>query len=153
VRYLIGVGNYAGFDDSIGLRVAEAIAERGLDRDFTAIEIGGNALDLVHYLNAETESVLIVDCALMGLEPGEYGFFAPEQVATRKSLPGLSTHEADVLKVVELVASLGEALPTITMLGIEPEAIRVETGLSRRLEERFEEYVRAAVGFFGVEPE
>jgi len=149
VRYLIGIGTYNGLDDSIGLRVAERVAEQGLDRDFTALELGGNLLDLVHYLDAETEHVLIVDSARMGRSPGEYTFFEPEQVDGRKELAGFSTHEGDVLKVLALAESLGCTLPPITILGIEPELIAEGMELSEALRVRLDEYVEAAVAFFG----
>jgi len=148
VRYLIGTGNYAGFDDSIGLRVAETIADDGVDHGFRVIDLGGNLLDLIHYLDSGSEAVLIVDSARMGMAPGEYAFFGPEQVQTRKQLAGFSTHEGDLLKVLDLAASLGRQLPTVTILGIEPEEIRTEVGLSAALASRLEEYVLAALGFF-----
>lgn len=149
MRYLIGIGNYSGYDDSIGLRVIEAVAAAGLDRDFTAIELGGNLLDLLHYLDEDVECVLLVDSARMGKAPGEYVFFTPEVATTRKELAGFSTHEGDLLKVLELAASLGRPLPRITVLGIEAETITTGIGLSRTLESRLDEYVAAAVGFFG----
>jgi hydrogenase maturation protease len=149
MRYLIGIGNYGAFDDSIGLRVAEAISERGLDRDFAAIELGGNLLDLLHYLGEETERVLIVDTARMGVAPGEFAFFEPEQVESRRDLAGFSTHEGDVMKVLALGASLGQPLAPITIMGIEPARIAEEIGLSAPLAARLEEYVAAAVAFFG----
>lgn len=148
MRYLIGIGTYAGFDDSIGLRVAEEVSARGLDRDFRAIEIGGNVLDLAHYLDEETSDVLIVDTAKMGKAPGEWSLFEPADVTTRKRLPGVSTHEGDVLKVLELAASLGNPLPRVTFLGIEPADIHTEVGLSDVLAARVDDYVAAAVGFF-----
>lgn len=148
MRYLIGIGTYAGFDDSIGLRVAEAISERGLDRGFRAIELGGNVLDLTHYLDEQTVDVLIVDSAKMGAAPGEWALFEPNAVDTRKQLPGISTHEGDVLKVLQLAASLGTPLPRVTFLGIEPADIHTEVGLSVELADRFDEYVEAAVAFF-----
>jgi len=145
VRYLIGIGTYNGLDDSIGLRVAERVAEEGLDRDFTALELGGNLLDLLHYLGADTEHVLIVDSARIGRAPGEYAFFVPEQVESRKDLAGFSTHEGDVLKVLALAESLGQALPPITILGIEPERIAEGMELSAALRARLDEYVAVAV--------
>lgn len=150
MRYLIGIGNYYGRDDSIGLRVAEHIGEAGLDEDagFRAIDLGGNLLDLVHYLDAQTEAVLIVDAAKMGLEGGAHAFFTPDQVATRRSHAGLSTHEADLIKVLEFARALGTPMPPVTILGIEPVELADEPGLSSVLEARFEEYVSAAVGFF-----
>lgn len=149
MRYLIGIGNYSGYDDSIGLRVVEALAEAGLDRDFTAIELGGNLLDLLHYLDEDVEGVLVVDSARMGRTPGEFVFFTPEMATTRKELAGFSTHEGDLLKVLELAASLGRPLPPITVLGIEAETITTGIGLSPTLEARLEEYVAAAVDFLG----
>ena len=148
MRYLIGTGNYTGFDDSIGLRVAEAIAEDGIDHGFRVIDLGGNLLDLVHYLDSGSDEVLIVDAARMGMTPGDYAFFGADQAQTRKEMAGLSTHEGDLLKVLDLAASLGRHLPTVTILGIEPEEIRTEVGLSATLASRFEDYVEAAVGFF-----
>lgn len=147
MRYLIGIGNYYGFDDSIGLRVAEAIGERGLDRGFQAIDLGGNLLDVVHYLGADTEQVLIVDSARMGLVPGDFAIFQPEDVASHKRLDGISSHEGDLMKVLEFASAMGQTLEHISILGIEPADIRNEPGLSVLLEERFEEYVTAAVGF------
>ncbi len=149
MRYLIGIGNYSGWDDSIGLRVIEAVAAAGLDRGFTAIELGGNLLDLLHYLDEDVECVLVVDSARMGKTPGEYVFFTPDVVTTRKELAGFSTHEGDLLKVLELAASLGRPLPPITVLGIEAENITTGIGLSRALASRLDEYVAAAIGFFG----
>jgi hydrogenase maturation protease len=148
VRYLIGIGNYYELDDSIGLRVAEAIGDRGLDRGFRAIDLGGNLLDLVHYIGEETEQVLIVDSARMGLATGEYAFFAPGQVASRKRVGTMSTHEGDLLKVLEFAGSLDGSLPPITIMGIEPAEVRGEPGLSAPLADRFEVYVEAAVAHF-----
>jgi hydrogenase maturation protease len=150
VRYLIGIGNYYGLDDSIGLRIAETIGERGLDRGFTAIDLGGNLLDLVHYLGAEVEQVLIVDSARMGRSPGEFAFFAPDDVVSHKRLAGVSSHEGDLLKVLEFAEGLGEVRAPITILGIEPAEIANEPGLSAVLAERFEEYVGAATSFFSA---
>lgn len=148
MRYLIGIGTYLGLDDSIGLRIAETIAEEGLDRGFVAVDMGGNLLDLVHYLGEATEAMLVVDCARMGREPGEFAFFTPAEVTTRKDLAGISTHEGDLLKVLELASSLGQTLPPITIMGIEPAEVREEVGMSPALQAGFREYVDAAVGFF-----
>ena len=150
MRYLIGIGNYYGFDDSIGLRVAETIGQRGLDREFVAIDMGGNLLDLVHYLGAEIEQVLIVDSARMGRAPGEFACFTPDEVVSRKPAEGLSTHEGDLMKVLEFAAALSEPLAPITILGIEPAEIRAEPGLSPVLAEHLDEYVDAAVAFLSA---
>jgi len=147
VRYLIGIGNYYGRDDAIGLRIAELIGETGLDRDFRAIDLGGNLLDVVHYLDAQTEQVLIVDSARMGLAPGDYAFFTLDQVASVKGSASLSTHEGDLVKVLEFAEATNGPLPPITILGIEPAELADEPGLSDTLEARLDQYVAAAVEF------
>ena len=147
MRYLIGIGNYYGLDDSIGLRIAETIGERGLDRGFRAIDLGGNLLDLVHYLGADAEQVLIIDAARMGHEPGAYEFFVPADVTTRKRGAGMSTHEGDLMKVLEFAGALGGAIAPVTIMGVEPALLGNEPGLSPVLQSRFEEYVTAALEF------
>lgn len=147
MRYLIGIGTYFGRDDSIGLRIAEHIAEVGLDQGFRSIDLGGALIDLIHYLRDDAERVLIVDTARMGMAPGEYVYFEPDQVRTRKSLAGISSHEDDLLKVLEFAEATGGPLPALTIMGIEPAELADEPGLSVELERRFDEYVAAAVQF------
>jgi hypothetical protein len=66
---------------------------------------------------------------------------------SRKRVGTMSTHEGDLLKVLEFAVSLGEPLAPITIMGIEPAEVANEPGLSAPLAERFDEYVDAAVGF------
>ena len=116
MRYLIGAGTYAAFDDSIGLRIVEHVAEKGLERGFSAVDLSAGALALMPYLDKTTEHILLVDTAKMGLAPGSYLFFAPEQVVSRKPLGGISTHEDDILKVLELARATGHHIPPITLM-------------------------------------
>ena len=145
MRYLIGVGNYTAFDDSVGLRLIEHIAEHGLDKGFRAIDLSGNTVNLLNYLEKGTEHILIVDSAKMGRQAGEYEFFRPEDVETKKELSGLSTHEGDLLKVLEFARELKYHIPPITFMGIEPETIKNEMGLSGALQSRLVEYAEAAI--------
>jgi hydrogenase maturation protease len=145
VRYLIGVGNYTAGDDAIGPRIVEAIAEQGLDQGFRAIDLSSNSLNLVSYLAPDTEAILVVDSARMGLAPGDVRFFSPGDVHTRKTLPGISTHEGDILKVLELARAVGYQLPPVDVMGIEPESIEPGAGVSKTLETRTAGYVAAAI--------
>ncbi|OVE73636.1 hypothetical protein BVX94_03265 [bacterium B17] len=144
-RYIIGLGNYARDDDSIGLRVVEQIVERGLDKDFTAVEVGNNGITLLTYFNDETERILVVDCACMGKTPGDYLIFSPDDVASKKTVGNISTHEGDILKLIELGKQLGDPIPEIKLLAIEPESLGMDMKLSDTLASRLDEYVDAAV--------
>ena len=145
MRYLVGVGNYMAGDDAVGPRVVEHVVVNGLDRDFEAVDLSTDALRLVAYLNAETEAVLVVDAAQLGLPPGDYRFFSPDEVETQKELSGLTTHEGDVLKVLELARDAGYPIPPFAIMGIEPCDMESGIELSECLGERVPAYAAAAI--------
>lgn len=145
MRYLIGVGNYMAGDDAVGPRVVEYVTVNGLDRGFEAVDLSTDAMSLVAYLDADTEAVLVVDAAQLGLTPGEYRIFTPDEVETQKELSGLTTHEGDVLKVLELAGAAGYPIPRVAIMGIEPYDMESGIDLSEGLAARVPEYAAAAV--------
>jgi hydrogenase maturation protease len=145
VRYLVGVGNYLAGDDGVGPRVIEYVVANGLDRGFVAVDLSTDALSLVAYLDADTEAVLVVDAARVELAPGDFRFFSPDEVETQKELTGLTTHEADVLKVLELAREAGYPIPRFAIMGIEPSGMGGGMALSACLAERLPQYAAAAI--------
>jgi hydrogenase maturation protease len=145
MKYIIGSGNYSMFDDSIGIRVIEYIMDNNLENNFNAVELAGNALNLLTYLDEKTEKILIIDTAKMNLKAGEFRFFKPENVISEKELAGFSTHEGDLIKVIELGKRTGHVIPEILFMGIEPSEIRNEFGVSGILEEKIGFYAETAI--------
>jgi len=145
VRYLIGVGTYAMGDDGIGLRVVEEIARTGRATDFEAIDLSGSGLGLLSYFTPETEMILLVDAVRAGREPGESFLFGPDDVATRRILSGISTHEGDLLQAIELGRSLGYPVPPIRILGIEPGRVEPGMELSPLLAANLPRYIETAI--------
>jgi hydrogenase maturation protease len=145
LRYIIGVGNSTMADDGIGLRIVEHLARHGLERGFEAVAIADEGTRLLFYLTESTDKIVIVDAVDMGLEPGEYRLFRPEDVETQKIASGMTTHEGDILRVLELAAGLGYPIPPVTILGIQPGSLRPGLELSPALESQFDTYVRVAL--------
>jgi hydrogenase maturation protease len=145
LRYLVGLGNYTAGDDAVGVYVVEHVVANGLDRGFAAVDLSTNALNLVAYLNPDTEAVLVVDAARLDLAPGDYRFFSPGEVETQKQLAGLSTHEGDALTVLEMARSAGYPIPPFAIMGIEPQDMASGIKLSERLAERVPAYAAAAI--------
>lgn len=145
MRYLVGVGSYMAGDDAVGPRVVEHIAVNGLERGFEAVDLSTDALSLVAYLSADTEAVLVVDAARLGLAPGDYRIFSPDQVETQKEVSGLTTHEGDVLKVLDLARDAGYPIPHVAIMGIEPFDMQGGIELSEVVGERVPEYAAAAI--------
>jgi hydrogenase maturation protease len=144
-RYLIGIGNETMTDDGIGPRVADAAAPRARALGFETVVIGHDTLGLLSYFDEAASRILFVDCVRMGRTPGDWRLFAPEDVATQKVLGRMTTHEGDVLRIVEMARQLGTAMPRVTILGIEPARVEPGLDLSAALEQRLEEYVQAAL--------
>ncbi len=132
-------------DDGVGLRIVEYLARSGREQGFEAVAIADEGSRLLFYLSGDTEKVVIIDAVDMGLAPGEFRLFLPEDVETRKTGGGLTTHEGDILKVLELARRLGYAIPPITILGIQPQSLGPGLELSPALASRFESYVLAAL--------
>ena len=149
MRYLVGIGNYTMGDDGIGLRVAEEIERRFESSEappgLAVIEIAGNGLDLLPYFDRATEKMLWIDCVKFDAEPGTFAFFSADEVDSRKILARRSTHEGDLLQVLELARKLGYRIPRIDIMAIEPKRIGQGQGLSGVLESRLAEYVDVAL--------
>ena len=145
MRYIIGVGNSSMADDGIGLWVVEHLARRGLEQGFEAVAIADEGTRLLFYLTENTDKIVIIDAVDMGLEPGEYRLFKPEDVETQGAISGITTHEGDILRVLELAASLHYHIPPVTILGIQPAILGPGLELSPALERQFDTYFRVAL--------
>jgi len=132
-------------DDAVGPRVVEHVVAHGLERGFEAVNLSTDALSLVAYLGDDTEAMLVVDAAHVGLAPGEFCFFSPDEVETQKDLSGLTTHEGDALKVLGMARAAGYAIPSFALMGIEPYDMESGTTMSPCLAERVPAYAAAAI--------
>ncbi len=145
MRYLIGVGNCTASDDGVGPRIVELIAEQGLERGFRAIDLSSDTFSLVSYLEPATEAILIVDSALMGLPPGETRFFSPSEAGAPTPPAALSTHQSDILAVLELARMVGYPVPPLAIMGIEPATVAPGMSLSPAIADRVSAYAAAAI--------
>lgn len=144
-RYIIGLGQYFRSDDGVGLRVIDRIMNLGLGNGFRTVSLGGEGISALAYFTEETDRIVFVDCALMDLEPGEYRVFSPGDAVSRKVPGHLSTHESDILKLIEFARQAREPIPDIRILAIQPESLEDGTNLSKPLSEMLDVYVQAAL--------
>ena len=140
-RYVMGMGNYSKDDDGIGLHVIEYITANNLDDTFEAIEIANDGMKMLTFFTDETDKIVIVDCALMGKEPGHAEVFGVDDVNSVKNTTGITTHEGDILKLVSLAREVGYPVPDIRIVAIEPESLGLDMRLSKTLSDRLESYV------------
>jgi len=98
------------------------------------------AMYLLHTI-AERKKVILIDCCLMGTDPGTIRRFTPDDVNSVKKMAHLSLHEVDILKVIELAKKIGQCPDDIVILGIEPVAIEQQMYLNETLQKRIPEYI------------
>ena len=142
----MGLGNYSMYDDSVGIRVIEYIFENNLEKDFMAIDLSANTINLFSYLNAETKKIVFVDTAKMGMNPGEHKIFKLDQVETQKNVGNFSTHEGDIIKMINFAKETNYPIPEIVFVGIEPETMKSDFGISETLSKNISNYALAAIG-------
>lgn len=138
---VVGLGNVLMRDEGIGcVLINHFISQQEQYPHAEFIEVGTKGMSLFHSL-AKQKKAILIDCALMGTEPGTIRRFAPGQVRTVKQLVHQSLHEGDVMRIIEMAGQLGQSPDEIIIFGIEPESVELGRGLSDSLSSRVEQYV------------
>jgi hydrogenase maturation protease len=81
----------------------------------------------------EQEPVIIIDCAKMGRNPGEVVLFNAGEANFGRMDQLISLHGFGLSEIYQMAAAIGPVAPC-TIIGIEPEAIEFNTGISHTVE-------------------
>ena len=139
---VLGLGHPLMGDEGVGVALVQELAARAVDYpgvDF--VDAGTGGLAVLHQMDGRTKAIF-VDCALMGEAPGTIRRFTPDQVASVKSVSGLSGHEGDLLQIVAMARALGQCPKEVVFFGIEPKAVVSGRMLSDCVAGRWPEYMR-----------
>jgi hydrogenase maturation protease len=119
---IIGVGNPLRKDDGIGIVLLEKIIEKknDLPSNMEYIDGGTGGMNLLHIL-ALFDVALIIDAVNFNGRPGESKLFKLEDICSKKSSINISTHESDILKIINLSKELGEAPKKLFIFGVQPK--------------------------------
>ena len=139
---VIGLGNPLMSDEGVGVRVVQALEAEGVHSRADFVDAGTSGMNALHAMAGRAKAIL-VDCAKMRAEPGTLRRFGPDQVVSRKELPGFSLHEGDLLNTIELSRRIGECPAEVVIFGIEPARVEMGESLSPALASRLGEYVEA----------
>ncbi len=105
---LIAIGNRSMGDDGIGLIVVESIKKQLSDDIDVQIWENMDALSVTaELLEIQTPTIVIVDCADMGLNAGESMWFKQSECALDKHLNLISTHGFGFADALALAETLG----------------------------------------------
>ncbi|MFH1874493.1 MAG: hydrogenase maturation protease [Pseudomonadota bacterium] len=125
---IIGVGNYLRQDEGVGIHATQLLRKKIKRADCEIIDAGVPSVALLHMLENRS-LVIIVDCADFAGQPGEIKTFQPEQIKHEEKKE-ISLHATDLMTVFEMAKSMGISLPSIFIIGIQPETVEQGMELS-----------------------
>jgi len=130
---ILGLGNPLRGDDGIGRRVVESLWQRGLPEGVEALAGGTLGLDLLNLLEGP-QCAILVDAADMGLEPGQFARFTPDEAQLIGAADRVSLHQVGLAEVLTLARALGRPLPQIVVFGVQPQSMEWGEGLNIEVE-------------------
>lgn len=129
---VIAIGNPFYGDDGIGSAVLEEIRREGLLPEADLVDIRTDALALLDHLQMDGGNV-VVDAARMGLAPGEVAAFRPDEAGMRIREDQLSLHGFGLAEAFDLARGLQKLPPRVLIVGVEPECVAADRGLSAKV--------------------
>jgi hydrogenase maturation protease len=140
---ILGVGNVLLTDDGVGVRVIGELERKySFPSNVRLYDGGTGGMSLLSIIE-EADHLIVVDSVLVGEPPGTIVTFDFEQLPsglTRK----LSSHEIDVIEVLNIAEALGKRPPTV-IVGIQPKDV-TSYGTKLLIEEQIPELVQAVLG-------
>jgi len=130
---ILGLGNPLRGDDGIGRRVVESLWQRGLPEGVEALAGGTLGLDLLNLLEGP-QCAILVDAADMGLEPGQFARFTPDEAQLIGAADRVSLHQVGLAEVLTLARALERPLPQIVVFGVQPQSMEWGEGLNIEVE-------------------
>jgi len=120
---IAGIGNIFMGDDAFGCEVAQRLAARPWPDGVRVVDFGIRGLDLAYALLDAPQSVILIDAAGRGGQPGTVYVIEPDLAELAAASPGAATldaHTMNPLAVLRMVQGLGGELRHITLVGCEP---------------------------------
>ena len=127
---VIGVGNLLLKDEGVGIHVVRELQKNCLPERVKILDGGLGGMGLLDFFQ-EASKVLLVDAADMNLKIGAVVRFTPDEVRGRSiSRPRFSSHDLDLLDVLELARELKRCPMETVIIGIQPGEVSWGIGLT-----------------------
>lgn len=127
---IIAVGNSFFGDDGIGEAVLHALRDIPEMKDIPLIDAATDAIGLIdHFTN--TDHVILIDAAQMGANPGTVKVMNEAKARLAIQQDHISLHGISIADTIELARKIDSLPKKITIIGVEPEQLIINTGLSK----------------------
>ena len=126
---IFAVGNSFYGDDGVGSVVLDRIGKENLFPGAETFDAHTDALSLIDRL-APGQLNVVIDAAEMGLKPGQVAGFGPGEVKLKIRSDHLSMHGFGLAEAFSLAGQLGTLPDRVLIIGVEPQRIEINCGLS-----------------------
>jgi hydrogenase maturation protease len=127
---VFGLGNVLMGDDALGPTViAHLLAGFDFPADVHVEDLGTPGLDLHPHL-AKREALVLIDVVKSEGEPGELRLYRKEEILRHAPGPRVSPHDPGVKEALLALQFAGDDPPEILLVGIIPDEVGYEVGLS-----------------------
>ena len=137
---VLGIGNILEKDDGIAIYATKYLQN---NYHFTpSVDIINGGVEGINLLNMfmEYKHIIILDAIEIEDLPGSI-YHIPSYELTGYGLNSGGAHEIGVLQCFDILELMGKPTPKSSVLGIIPEVIDVEIGLSNLMFEKFDIYI------------
>jgi hydrogenase maturation protease len=142
---ILGLGNPLMADDGVGVQVIELL-RRGTLPAGVEIQDGGTAgVGLVPEME-NYQRVILVDCASIGEQPGEWRRFTLKETnLLNKDNAPLSLHHAGLQDALRLAEALDALPPEVIIYGIQPATVEWDRPMSEEVTAALPSIARAVL--------
>ena len=134
---VVGIGTRLSRDDAIGLRLVEGLMSEKEFADRCVLLESADAATITSFLLETPQSIVLVDCANMGLAPGECRFFGKQDAAVTIHSDSVSTHGMGLAEGLALAEALGFQ-ETVRIFAVQPFDLSPNTDLTPEMTARFD---------------
>jgi hydrogenase maturation protease len=145
---LIGLGNLIMGDEGVGVHAMRQLeAEYAFVPRVELVDGGTSGLDLLPLLKGQRQ-LLLIDALAADAPPGTIRVIRNQVIRTALT-EKVSLHHLGIADLLALAELLGDAPSEIVLIGIVPERLAMDLGLSDRLRECMPEVIGTALGILG----
>ena len=123
MNLIVGVGNTLRCDEGVGPAAVQRILTRGaLPPGVEAVDAGTPGFAILD-LARSARRMVVIDAMRAGGAPGTVYVVSPERVRSRGREFTESLHGVSILGALRLARAVGELLPEVCLVGVEPQEL------------------------------
>lgn len=133
---VLGLGNVLMGDDALGPWVIHRlVATYVFPREVEVVDVGTPGLDLVPYVAGPCGIILVDTVHSKDAAPGTVRNYDRDALVKFGPKPRLSPHDPGVTEAILAVEMAGEAPAFVRLVGVVPESVKAEVGLTRAVQD------------------